>query len=80
MAKNNKKKKKSATPLSEEQRAKNAEIYNRKGVFFIEQKRYDEAQQCFEKVLALNPNHTHAHSNIGQLFQEKQCFDKAQQH
>ncbi|OJA02986.1 tetratricopeptide repeat protein, partial [Bathymodiolus thermophilus thioautotrophic gill symbiont] len=26
------------------------------------------------------PNHTHAHSNIGQLFQEKQCFDKAQQH
>jgi len=80
MAKNNKKKKKGATPLSEEQRAKNAEIYNRKGVFFIEQKRYDEAQQCFEKVLALNPNHTHAHSNIGQLFQEKQCFDKAQQH
>ncbi len=80
MEKNNKKKKKKAGPLGEQQHIKNAEYYNNKGVYFINKKRYDKAQQCFEKALLLDPNHTYVHSNIGQLFQEKKCFKEAQQH
>jgi tetratricopeptide (TPR) repeat protein len=66
MEKNNKKKKRKAVPLGEQQHIKNAEYYNNKGVYFINKKRYDKAQQCFEKALLLDPNHTYVHSNIGQ--------------
>ncbi|SMN13751.1 FOG: TPR repeat [Bathymodiolus heckerae thiotrophic gill symbiont] len=74
------KKKRDIDLLGEQQHIKNAEYYNNKGVYFINKKRYDKAQQCFEKALLLDPNHTYAHSNIGQLFQEKKCFKEAQQH
>jgi Tfp pilus assembly protein PilF len=54
MEKNNKKKKRKAVPLGEQQHIKNAEYYNNKGVYFINKKRYDKAQQCFEKALLLD--------------------------
>jgi len=50
---------------------KDANYYYARGVQLAENDHFEEATQCFKKVVALKPNHPTAHYNLGVIYDEK---------
>lgn len=55
-----------------------AESYYILGSFLQEKGIFDEAVQCYQKAIAVNPNFTDAHFNLGVAYQQLGQHDKAE--
>ncbi|MCG2712567.1 MAG: tetratricopeptide repeat protein [Candidatus Omnitrophica bacterium] len=52
-------------------------IYNNLGVLLFEEKRYEEAMACFQKVIKISPDHDAAYHNIANIYFINDDIDKA---
>ena len=53
-------------------------LYNVLGLILNEQKRTDEAIECYEKGLKIDPNFAMFYNNLGSIFNSKELYDKAE--
>ena len=54
-----------------------ADSFNKKGLSFFEQKKYDEAIDAFKKALEINTNHYDAHYGLGVVYYAKGMIDES---
>ena len=56
---------------------KNAAAYNRLGILYAKEQKYDEAIECFEIAQSLDPNASCLH-NVGLIYLETGAYEKAE--
>jgi len=54
-----------------------ADSYNKKGLVFYDQRKYDKAITEFKKALEVNPNHYEAHFDLGMAYYSKGMIDES---
>ena len=55
----------------------NADAYFNKGLVLANQKNYDDAIKCFERVIQLSPDYPYAYYSLGMSYEQKGDFEKA---
>ena len=55
----------------------NAKSYYIFGVFYSNQRKFNEAAACFKKAIEINPNYIDAHYQLGLTYAEQGDFDQA---
>ena len=55
----------------------NTDAYFNKGLVLANQKNYDDAIKCFQKVTELSPDYPYAYYSIGMAYEMKNMPDKA---
>ena len=53
------------------------DAYFNKGLVYANQKNYDEAVKCFEKVIDLSPEYPYAYYSLGMCYELKNMSEKA---
>ena len=54
-----------------------AEDYVNSGFIYLENKDYDEALECFQKITELEPNNPKTFINLGYVYEKMDMFDSA---